>query len=274
MPVETGGYVRVSSGLWATRVLWVKSDTASGVLYGFVAEEAVQITAGAPLEIDVRGIPAEHFLAPAPGAVYSGGERPIADTVSAASVSAAPSGVAWMPDSVERWMPQFEAASLKHGVDVKLIAIVTLVESGGNPLAQSPSGAMGLMQIMPATGQDIARIRGIQGFSLDQLWSPETNIDFGAWYLAQQLSSFGVDGDPDWQESVELAASAYNGGPGTVQALLGNGRSLPGETERYRAWVGGMWSERGVAQSATFEAWWWAGGSRLVESARAQLALR
>ena len=46
----------------------------------------------------------------------------------------------------------------------------------------------------------------------------------GTAYIAQQLGRFGQSADPDWQRSVELAAAAYNGGPGTVLAMLAGKR--------------------------------------------------
>ena len=286
-PLAIGGRVRVPLGLWSQSVYWVRLDTAGGALYGFVSADALHLTAGAPLDLDVSGIPSDAFLAPSPGSQYAGGERlsssaagtdRFASELQASSSSAGRvSGgieVDWLPASLAPWLPELVSAGERHGVDPELLAVLTLVESGGNPDAQSGSGAIGLMQVMPATGTDIARQRGITGFSVDALWDPETNIDFGAWYIARQLAAFGIAGDPDWQQSVELAAAAYNGGPGTVQALLQSGRSLPGETRRYREWVGGMWRERGETSSATFEAWWSAGGSRLVQAAEARLAAR
>ncbi len=283
-----GGRVRVQSGLWSKKIYWVRMDTASGVIYGFVPADSLEVVAGSPLDLDMRGIAAEHFLNPAPDAGYHGGDASSLAAQSAPEVSgvgaenrampglAAPGSIdiAWLPATIHPWTDSFLAAGQKHGVDPSLLAIIALVESGGNPVARSGSGALGLMQVMPATGADIARWRGIQGFDAQQLLDPETNIDFGAWYLAQQLGSFGSADDPDWQRSVELAASAYNGGPGTVQAFLGSGRAMPNETQRYRHWVGGMWRERAAASSSTFESWLQAGGSRLVAAAEGQLASR
>ncbi len=175
--------------------------------------------------------------------------------------------IAWLPKTMDRWIETVEKASREHGVAADLIAIVMLVESGGNPEARSPSGAVGLMQVMPATGEYIARARGLGSFTLDE---PETNIDFGAWYLAQQLGSFGVPTDgPEWHESVDRAAVAYNAGPGHIKAHLDTGRALYAEAARYREWVGGMWRERAEEGSDTYLRWWAAGGRRLVEEAEA-----
>jgi soluble lytic murein transglycosylase len=152
-------------------------------------------------------------------------------------------------------------------VDPELLAIVALVESGGDPSAGSSAGARGLMQVMPATASEIARERGIRDFDADRLTDPGLSIDFGAYYLAQMLRRFGRPSDPDWLESVTLAASAYNGGPNLVSRWVDGLASLPEETQRYRNWVGGMWAERREAQSPTYEAWLAAGGRRLVDPA-------
>jgi soluble lytic murein transglycosylase-like protein len=197
------------------------------------------------------------------------------DVVSASQVSVESAAVGgeisidWLPTTIEPWQPLLLAAAARHRVDPELLAIIVLVESGGNPAAVSTSGALGLMQVMPATGQDIAQRRGITPFDSNQLYDPAVNIDFGAWYLAEQLRTFGRADDPDWQRSVELAAAAYNGGPGTVRRHLDSGAGLPAEAVRYQAYVGGMWSQRRAGESAAFKTWWDAGGYRLVQAAGA-----
>lgn len=293
-PVSIGGVVRVPAGLWVRDVLWIGmgseaaasgSPAVSG--YGFVPASTVAVTAGTPLRLDVDAVSRASMLAPSPAVLHAGGELDAAagpapgggavagDTAVGAAVmdtadaepNAAPDlAIPWLPHTVQAWAPEIASAAARHGIDPLLVAIVMLVESGGDPSAISPSGAVGLMQVMPGTGADIARRRGIAAFEPGMLADPVTNIDFGAWYLAQQLGAFGVTGDPGWQQSVELAAAAYNGGPGSVQRLLAGG-ALPDETSRYREWVGGMWREREAADSPTFEAWWRAGGSRLVAAA-------
>lgn len=81
------------------------------------------------------------------------------------------------------------------------------IESGFNPKATSPVGAMGLAQIMPDTARDL----GFRG-PLELLQDPETNLEFGSRYLRSLLDRTG-----DW----ELAAAAYNAGPGAVQKYGG-----------------------------------------------------
>jgi soluble lytic murein transglycosylase len=179
-------------------------------------------------------------------------------------------GVARLPATVARWGDLFVQAGAAHGVDPSLLAIVALVESGGNPSARSTSGAAGLMQVMPATAVDIAKRRGIAAVAEPALYEAGLNVDFGAWYLADQLRRFGRIDDPGWHQSVALASAAYNGGPGHVTAHL-QGAPLYTETAAYQEWVAGMWRERAAAESRTFDRWMAAGGWRLVAAAAASV---
>lgn len=86
----------------------------------------------------------------------------------------------------------------RRGVDPQLVLRVIQAESGGNPSAVSQKGARGPMQLMP----DTARMLGV---NIDD---PMDNIRGGVRYLAQQLKTFGTP---------ELAAAAYNAGPGNVR---------------------------------------------------------
>ncbi|HTV18498.1 MAG TPA: lytic transglycosylase domain-containing protein, partial [Polyangiaceae bacterium] len=153
----------------------------------------------------------------------------------------------------ERWQPVLAAAAERHGVDPTLLAIVTLVESLGDPSAHSPAGAVGLMQVMPTTAASIAAERALDDYSEERLWDPDYNVDFGAWYLSRQLAEFGPEGISD--RSVSLAAIAYNGGPGLARASGQGAAALPDDVRRYRDLVVGMWRERALAESPTFAAW-------------------
>ena len=154
--------------------------------------------------------------------------------------------IRWLPDSVSRWRDQIEIAARRHQVPADFLALVLLVESNGNEKAVSSNGAQGLMQVMPATAQLIASRRGMEDFGPEQLLEPETNIDFGAWYLAEQMSLFSSHGD----DVLPLAIAAYNAGPKAVQASLAGDGDLAEETRHYRDRVMRMWSERHQPRSS------------------------
>jgi beta-lactamase regulating signal transducer with metallopeptidase domain len=153
--------------------------------------------------------------------------------------------VAWLPDDIQALAPELEQAARRHGVDPALLAIVVLVESGGDPAARSPSGARGLMQLMPKTAAVIADERGLGDHDEAQLDDPSYNLDFGAYFLARQLDRFG---------SVELAAAAYNGGEQAVERWLAGEAQLSDETAHYKTLVDELWQERHAARSATLDA--------------------
>lgn len=164
-----------------------------------------------------------------------------------------PIGLAWLPDEIDAHRRPIHRAATAHGVDPRLVAIIVLVESRGHPAARSRVGARGLMQVMPKTARDIARRRGLRLGSLDQLYDPATNLDYGTWYLAQLIQRFRRF-DPD--RTIELAAGAYNGGPRRMQRHLERGTRLPRETRDYMKVVIGLWRERDAGISPTLAALW------------------
>jgi soluble lytic murein transglycosylase-like protein len=99
---------------------------------------------------------------------------------------------------------EIEAASEVFTVDESLIRAIIHAESAYQPEAQSPKGAQGLMQLMPATQKEL---------QVDNVFDPLDNIEGGTLYLSRLLDQFDQD--------VELAAAAYNAGPGAVQEYGG-----------------------------------------------------
>jgi murein DD-endopeptidase MepM/ murein hydrolase activator NlpD/beta-lactamase regulating signal transducer with metallopeptidase domain len=167
--------------------------------------------------------------------------------------------MAWAPAVLEPYRADIEAAAAQQGVDANLLALLILVESGGDPEAKSPSGAVGLMQVMPATAEAVARTRGLPPPTPEQLAEPGYNIDVGAWFLARQLREFG-------SADVARAVAAYNAGPERVRASA-EGAPLPLETQRYQALVTSLWSERQAPVSGAYENWRRVARERLMSSA-------
>ena len=111
---------------------------------------------------------------------------------------------------------EIQAAAGEFGLDPYLVAAVIFAESGGDREAVSPKGAVGLMQIMPATGAWIAEKLTLEPYSDESLVVARDNIRLGCWYLAYLLERYG-DG--------ESALAAYNAGPGNVDKWLSDERN-------------------------------------------------
>ena len=102
-----------------------------------------------------------------------------------------------------------EEYSKLYNVDTFLIAAMILEESRYNAEAISWAGAIGLMQIMPATGKELAQQLKIRRFRTAMLKQPDVNIQMGTKYISYLNALF--DGDP------MLVIGAYNGGPGRMK---------------------------------------------------------
>ena len=135
------------------------------------------------------------------------------------------------------------ASAEEFDLDPYLVCGVIFTESAFRPEAKSGVGALGLMQLMPATGLEEAELLKIEGVTEARLTEPALNIRLGCNYLRKLLDEFGT-------ESVALAA--YNAGPGrTRQWLKEYGTKEDGsilyipypETSKY---VGRVQSARGV----------------------------
>src|SRR5476651_2422675 len=112
--------------------------------------------------------------------------------------------------------------SRTHGVRADLVRAVMQVESGFNPNARSPKGALGLMQLMPAT---------IQQFGVKNPFDAVENVRAGVAYLRELLDRY--------QNNEELALAAYNAGPGAVDK---HNQQVPPyrETKNYVAQINHM----------------------------------
>ena len=107
-----------------------------------------------------------------------------------------------MTPASQPYLPLIEAAARRHQVDPRLVHAVITVESRYQARARSRKGAMGLMQLMPATAREL---------QVDDPWDPAANIDGGVRHLKQLLDRFDV----------HLAVAAYNAGAGAVRKFGG-----------------------------------------------------
>lgn len=175
----------------------------------------------------------------------------------------------WIPPTVRHWDKPVNEMAEKYKVDPNLIAIIITLESGGNPKAESPIGAQGLMQITTPTAKDIAAKFLKEPRKKYNLLDPRTNIEFGAAYLAYLRDEFGtIQQGPTWVSTVELIAAGYNGGPGAANNLEQGKGLRSAETVVYSRDAFNMWRERHASQSPTFNRWKERGGSELINAAK------
>ncbi|MGE0593506.1 MAG: lytic transglycosylase domain-containing protein [Vicinamibacterales bacterium] len=152
-------------------------------------------------------------------------DRKLDETATAYAVPEAPAfastrPVTGGPGVHERFEPYVLKHAERHALRPALVRAVIQVESGYNPRAVSPKGAIGLMQLMPATAREL----GVRN-----PFDPEQNIAGGTAYLRMLLDRY--------QGSEELALAAYNAGAGAVDRY---GRQIPPyrETRDYVRKVG------------------------------------
>lgn len=138
-----------------------------------------------------------------------------------AVLGAGAAGLAWVVSSEPPWYGRiryplhYETIVRTHarnyGLDPALLAAVIYQESRFRSDAKSPSGAIGLMQLLPMTAKGIAIRTGGSRFRTDDLYDPEINVRYGSWYLRHLLRKYG-------DEATALAA--YNAGQSNVDRWL------------------------------------------------------
>lgn len=108
--------------------------------------------------------------------------------------------------------------SRRNGLDWEFVLAVIDTESSFNNFARSRVGALGLMQIMPRTGQMLARELGLPWKGASSLLDPVVNVKLGTRYLASLHARYRT-----W----DAALAAYNWGPAAIDRRLRHGRQLP-----------------------------------------------
>lgn len=165
------------------------------------------------------------------------------------------------PSPRDRYADHIAEASRRFGVPIAWIRAVMSAESAGEPRALSSAGAMGLMQIMPATWADL---RARHGLGRDP-YDPHDNILAGTAYLRELHNRYGSPG----------FLAAYNAGPGRYEESLA-GRPLPAETRAYVAllapFIDGSASTNPTAVAAIDRAAWTRAPLFIVQSGRTSAA--
>ncbi len=114
-----------------------------------------------------------------------------------------------------------------YDLDPSLLAAVIYTESRFNARARSKAGAIGLMQLLPETAQGIAVRTGGKQFVVSDLYVPELNVRYGAWYLRNLLDRY---------DDEETALAAYHAGQGNVDRWRAEGVGIQfPETRAYVA---------------------------------------
>ena len=112
-----------------------------------------------------------------------------------------------------------------YRLDPALLAAVIYQESKFRSDVISDSGAIGLMQLLPATAKGIAVHTGGSRFRVTDLYDPEINVRYGAWYLRHLLDKYGDE---------KTALAAYNAGQDNVDRWRREGRGIVfAETRHY-----------------------------------------
>jgi murein DD-endopeptidase MepM/ murein hydrolase activator NlpD len=145
-----------------------------------------------------------------------------AQTPATGSTEPVASGTPVPTNESNQWATQMAAAEQEYGLPAGLLQAVAQHESGFNPAAESPVGAMGLMQVMPKTWEEWSVKVGV-----DDPWNPEQSIAVSAAYLNWLKETLPAD-----KQDVESIMQAYNWGIGN---LLSRPTEVPQETRVYAA---------------------------------------
>ena len=197
----------LSLGLWLVGVALAESpqEAAGKAMAASVARQVAAVTA---MRISIARQRAAVTMAPPetrdPGAADD----------SFFTLSWPALGPACDPLPEGKLQPLIQQAAQKEGLEVDLLRAVAEQESGFRTCAVSPKGAMGLMQLMPATAQELG---------VNDPFDPQENLLSGAHFLKQLLTRFGGN--------TALALGAYNAGAGRVEEA-GGVPEIP-ETTRY-----------------------------------------
>ena len=124
-----------------------------------------------------------------------------------------------------RYTSIVRAHAANYDLNPALLAAVIEQESKFRADAKSSAGAMGLMQLLPATAEGIAIHTGGSKFVVSDLYNPEINVRYGAWYLHHLMQKYGDE---------RTALAAYNAGQQNVDGWRAQGEGIQfAETRSY-----------------------------------------
>jgi hypothetical protein len=184
----------------------IPSGGARADIYGFVDENGVAHLSPTPLDHRYYLFKKESRPPLLPGTD---------DAMAGAPVPAPRRTTRVNPADRKHYTPLISAVAKELELDPALLHAVITVESGYNPKARSPKGAIGLMQLMPDTARR---------YDVADIWDPRDNLRGGARYLRDLLAMFN--------HNLSLALAAYNAGEGAVAQ---HGNKIPpfAETRSY-----------------------------------------
>jgi len=150
-------------------------------------------------------------------------------------VTVAGAGVVYVQEAQPAWYERLRyplsydhivvGHAANYDLDPALLAAVIYRESKFDARARSSSGAIGLMQLLPDTAKGIAVHTGGSRFRVADLYDPEINVRYGAFYLRRLLTKYG---------HMRLALAAYNAGQANVDEWRAQGKGIAfAETREY-----------------------------------------
>lgn len=198
------------------RRYWVLTGTLSlFIFHPFSSDLSLSDSRGVPLHQPPGESSSHEVSAKHPSPSYQGGgsrkEKKILEILSGFKTG--------LDKNQEKKLASFiHQESRRYGFDPELIVAVISTESSFYNWAISPKGAVGLMQIIPTTGKQVAEMNNIVWHGKDPLFDPFLNIRLGIHYLWMLYLKFG---------DIHLALTAYNHGPGKVIRWLKAGETIP-----------------------------------------------
>jgi soluble lytic murein transglycosylase-like protein len=148
----------------------------------------------------------------------AGPDAPWTPEVPAIELALGELGVGLLPSERGRVARTIAREARRAGFSPEFVLAVIRVESGGDPFAVSPKGALGLMQLRPRTAEAVAHGIGARWNGPMTLFDPVTNVRLGVAYLERLRMRYG---------NLAIALAAYNWGPARISEMLRRSEPIP-----------------------------------------------